>query len=411
MPPSLVNLRDLALAELQAYVQAQGGDVPLADEVTRRIFAALHKSPVGRTLTELQPHIVGLSRAMAARLDAGARFPTVEVIDRRASDDGFVKYLFRLEDGNEVEAVRIPLPDAEVARAAKAERRAQGLGGLHPLPTAKFTICVSSQVGCALACGFCATGKLGGRRSLSTAEILAQVRVIADEAPHPVRGVVFMGMGEPFLNYEAVIRAGYILSHPAGFGISAKSVSISTAGVVPAIQRFTEERHPFRLLFSLGAPNSHERRRIMPIEERWPLPSLMDAIRAYADASRQRVTLAYVLIGGVNTLPRHARELGALLAGLKGRLNLIDVIDPSGVFQPPDAEELAAFRAALDRDVGLPVVRRYSGGKDIEAACGNLSASRRGGAALGEEPGQADLPDVSEAAERRPQVPSLPIVS
>jgi len=393
-PRSPINLRDLSCAELAEHFATQVGDVRLGSEVVRRIFAALHRTPGHRTLQELQPGIVGLSRPLAARLEEGARFPAITVIDKRASDDGFVKYLFRLEDGYEVEAVRIPLPDADVARAAKAERRAQGLGGLHPLPTAKYTICVSSQVGCALACDFCATGKLGGTRSLSTGEILAQVRAIADEAPHPVRGVVFMGMGEPFLNYDAVIRAGYILSHPAGFGISAKSVSISTAGVVPAIRRFTEEKHPFRLLFSLGAPTSEERRRIMPIEERWPLPDLMAAIRAYAEASRQRVTLAYVLIGGVNTLPRHARALGVLLAGLKARLNLIDVIDPSGVYQPPDAEELEAFRAALDRDVGVPVVRRYSGGKDIEAACGNLSASRRGGAPVPPEapPSRSSLP-------------------
>ena len=141
----------------------------------------------------------------------------------------------------------------------------------------------------------------------------------------------------------------------------------------------------------------------MPIEERWPLDTLMAAIRAYAEKSRQRVTLAYVLIGGVNTLPRHARALGELLAGLKGRLNLIDVIDPSGVYQPPDAEELSTFRAALDREVGLPVVRRYSGGRDIEAACGNLSASRRGGVTL------ADAAPSELAA--RPTAHSLPVIS
>ena len=167
----------------------------------------------------------------------------------------------------------------------------------------KYVVCVSSQAGCALACDFCATGRLGAIRSLRTWEILAQIRQVAAEADHPVRGVVFMGMGEPFLNYDNVLRAANILCEPSGMAISAKAITISTAGVVPMIRRFTAEGHRFRLIVSLGAPTSDERLPLMPIERRWPLPELMDAVRTYATSLSSRVTLAYVGIGGRNLTP------------------------------------------------------------------------------------------------------------
>jgi len=148
---------------------------------------------------------------------------------------------------------------------------------------------------------------------------------------------------------------------------------------VPSIRRFTAEGHRYRLIVSLGAPTSEERARLMPIERRWPLPELMAAVRDYAAASSERVTLAYVTIGGVNVSPAHARELAALVAGLKVKINLIDVTDETGQYHAPTADELQTFRAALAAHIRAPIVRRYSGGKDIGAACGTLAASRRGG--------------------------------
>jgi 23S rRNA (adenine2503-C2)-methyltransferase len=176
------------------------------------------------------------------------------------------------------------------------------------------------------------------------------------------------------------MRAARIFSHPAGSAIAAKAISISTAGVVPMIERYIDERQPFRLIFSLGAPSSAERAEIMPIENRWPLSELIPALRAYGESSRQRVTIAYVAIGGVNTSPEHARQLGRMLSGIRVKLNLIDVIDRTGKYRAPTADEMATFRAALDQELGAPVVRRYSGGGDIGAACGTLSGSRSGGA-------------------------------
>jgi 23S rRNA (adenine2503-C2)-methyltransferase len=366
-----VNLRNLDRDELRAAVAPLG--VPA--DVAARLFAHVHRD--GAAGVE-DGAVRGLSKVATRALGEVTEWPDLEILERRRAADGFVKYLFRTPDGHAIEAVRIPLPAPADARALKERRRAGEAASLEALPTAKYTLCVSSQVGCALACDFCATGRLGGVRSLKTWEILAQHRLIAAEADRPIRGVVFMGMGEPLLNYENVIRAARIFSDPAGPAIGAKAISISTAGVVPAIRRFTAEGHRYRLLVSLGAPTSEQRRVLMPIENRWPLPELMDAVRAHVAATGQRIPIAYVAIGGVNTSPQHARDLAALVSGVRVKINLIDVVDETGQYRPPTSDELATFRDALDA-LGAPVVRRYSGGKDIAAACGTLAASRAGG--------------------------------
>jgi 23S rRNA (adenine2503-C2)-methyltransferase len=368
--PERLNLRDLDAASLRAAVARHGVD----EVVARRIFSRVHRH--GATTLD---GVEGLSRAARLTLARDLELPDLEVIERRRAADGFVKYLFRLSDGPAVEAVRLPLPDPADARALKLRRQQGQAGALEALPVGKYVVCVSSQAGCALACDFCATGRLGAIRSLRTWEILAQIRQVAAEADRPVRGVVFMGMGEPFLNYENVIRAAGILCEPAGLAISAKAITISTAGVVPMIRRFTAEGHRFRLIVSLGAPTSEERLPLMPIERRWPLPELMDAIRAYAASQGgSRVTLAYVGIGGHNLTPRHARQLIALTQGLRVKISLISVQDDTGRYAPPTEEEVAAFRDEMST-AGIPVVRRYSGGSEIGAACGTLSASQKGG--------------------------------
>jgi 23S rRNA (adenine2503-C2)-methyltransferase len=368
-----VNLRDLDRDELRDAVAPLG--VPA--DVAARVFARVHRDGAASLA---HGEVRGLSKDAAAALAARAEWPDLEILERRRAADGFVKYLFRLPDGHAIEAVRIPLPAPADARALKARRREarESIAALEALPTAKYTLCVSSQVGCALACDFCATGRLGGVRSLKTWEILAQHRLVAAEADHPVRGIVFMGMGEPLLNYENVMRAARVLCDPAGPAIAARAISISTAGVVPMIRRFTAEGHRYRLLVSLGGPTSEQRRALMPIEGRWPLPELMDAVRAHAAATGQRVPLAYVAIGGVNTSPADARALAALVEGVRVKINLIDVVDDTGRYRPPTPEELGTFRDALDA-LGAPVVRRYSGGKDIAASCGTLAATRAGG--------------------------------
>jgi 23S rRNA (adenine2503-C2)-methyltransferase len=277
--------------------------------------------------------------------------PRLEVIRRRTDPaDGFTKYLFALPDGLRVEAVRIPIFDTH------------------------YVVCVSSQVGCAMACDFCATGRLGFARNLQVWEMVDQVLAIGEAADRPVRGVVFMGMGEPFLNYERVIDAARILSTPAGPAIAAKAISISTVGLVPAIRRYTEEGHPYRLVVSLTSAIPDKRVSVMPVEDRHPLPELIDAVRDYARLRRRRVMLAYVVIRGFNTGIEDARALADLVKGIPVKIDLIDVSDATGRYQPPTADELSRFRDHL-QVVGAPIARRYSGGRNVEGACGMLAGT------------------------------------
>jgi 23S rRNA (adenine2503-C2)-methyltransferase len=285
--------------------------------------------------------------------------PVLSVLERRTSaGDGFEKFLFAAPDGARFESVLIPL-------AHRQEDR-------------KAVVCVSSQSGCAMGCTFCATGRLGFSRHLEVWEIVAQVAQLRRESPFPVRGVVFMGMGEPLLNLDAVLQAARIFSEPCGLAISAKAITLSTVGIVPAILRLARERQPYRLIVSLTSADPDKRRRVMPVEARYPLSTLRDALAAYHAATGRRMTLAWTLIAGFNTSEEDAQQLADWVGELPVQLDLIDVNDATGRFAPPDDAERNAFRDALRRHLAAPVVRRYSGGKDIEAACGMLAAQLRG---------------------------------
>jgi 23S rRNA (adenine2503-C2)-methyltransferase len=350
-------LNDLTATQLAAAVAPLG--VPA--DVARRLFSQVHRE--GAPAVPVRERVRGLSLAHAARLaEAGASARRLEIVTRRRSAaDGFVKYLLRTPDDKLVEAVLIPLPAGPDTRPEK------------------YSLCISSQVGCALACRFCATGRMGFDRNLATWEIVDQVARVRDDlvagaAPAaPIRGLVFMGQGEPFLNYERVIAAAQILSDPSGFAIDARKITISTAGIVPAIRRYTAEGHKFRLAISLTSARPGERRWLMPIEQTHDLDALLAAAREYHAAAGGRVMLEYVMISGVNVGEADAAALIERLAGLPVRLNLIDVNDATGRFAPPTAEELSRFRAWL-APLGQPVVRRYSGGKDVDGACGMLAA-------------------------------------
>jgi 23S rRNA (adenine2503-C2)-methyltransferase len=302
---------------------------------------------VPATLTEVSPRVL-------ERVRQATRIPRLTRLEKVVSPtDGFAKYLFRGLGPEPFEAVRIPL--------------------LHRPGDEKYVVCVSSQVGCALGCVFCATGRMGFQRNLATWEIVDQVCHIRDDSPYPVRGVVFMGMGEPLLNYERVMHAAAILSEPCGLAINARAITISTVGVVPMIRRFTAERRPYRLVVSLTVATSEKRRQLLPIEQTLPLPELMAAVREYQEVSGSRVMLAWTMLRGINTSPEDARALAELTAGMPVKIDLIDVNDATGQFVPPDATELKIFRDALNTALSMPIVRRYSGGKDVHGACGMLA--------------------------------------
>jgi 23S rRNA (adenine2503-C2)-methyltransferase len=296
-----------------------------------------------------------ISASWLERVRQHLHIPELALADRRASPaDGFVKYLFAAPDGTRFETVLIPL--------------------VHRPDDPKAVVCVSTQAGCAMGCAFCATGRMGFARNLETWEIVAQVAQIRRDTALPVRGVVFMGMGEPLLNYEAVIQAAQIFSEPSGLAISAKAITLSTVGIIPAIRRFTREGHAFRLVVSLTSADPAKRRSVMPVEATHPSDELRAALADYHAATGRRITLAWTLIAGFNTGEEDARQLGAWVGDLPVQIDLIDVNDATGAFTPPGDAERNAFRDALRLHLAAPVIRRYSGGKDIQAACGMLAA-------------------------------------
>jgi 23S rRNA (adenine2503-C2)-methyltransferase len=344
MPMSII-LKNLTADEIHAGLAHAG--------VTPRLARQIQAAAVWQGKLPAGPGISVKVMNEVRRLTA---MPRLELINKVVSPrDGFAKYLFRGEWPDPFEAVRIPL--------------------LHRKDDPKYVVCVSSQVGCALGCAFCATGRMGFRRDLAVWEIVDQVAAIRADSAHPVRGVVFMGMGEPLLNYDAVIQAARILSEPCGLAISGKAITISTVGIVPGIRRFTAEKHPYRLLVSLNFADPVQRRALMPVERDHPTPDLIQALREYHQATGRRVTLAWVMLAGINTREQDVRQLAELTRGLPVKLDLVDVNDPGDRFRPPSAEELSAFRDILRAELGAPVARRYSGGRDIQAACGMLAGN------------------------------------
>ena len=263
---------------------------------------------------------------------------------RQVSSDGTEKFLWILADGEAIESVLIP----------EGKRR---------------TLCISSQAGCALGCVFCATGRMGFRRNLSVAEIAGQVRelMLAAGAPKPTN-VVFMGMGEPLLNWDAVDPTLTILNQPDGFGIGARHITVSTVGILPSLAKLARRPEQFRLALSLHAPTAALRRELMPIEKKYKLPDVMDALQQF----RRRVTLEYVLIGGKNDTLENADQLAALAQPTGALVNLLP-LHPGGASDllPTNRARMIAFERRL-KSRGVEAVLRRSRGLDISAACGQL---------------------------------------
>jgi 23S rRNA (adenine2503-C2)-methyltransferase len=214
------------------------------------------------------------------------------------------------------------------------------------------------------------------RRNLGSWEIIDQLRHArrtAREQSRRITGVVFMGMGEPFLNFQNVINAADWMRQPLENAISGKAITVSTVGLVREIERFTDLKLPFRLSISLGAATDEKRAKLVPVAARTPITRVLEAARRHALARGERVNLAYVCISGENVGEEDAKALGAVIGNTPVRLDLIDVTDTSGKYQPPSAAELKAFRDALAVYVKQPVARRYSGGADIRASCGSLA--------------------------------------
>jgi 23S rRNA (adenine2503-C2)-methyltransferase len=315
--------------------------------------------------------VPGLSKRVALELSRRTRLARLRVVDFRASAiDPFAKFLFEAPDGARFEAVRIPL-----------ERP-------------RWSVCVSSQVGCPIGCLFCATGRMGLQRSLEAWEMVEQVLAVRAASPErPVTGVVFQGQGEPFLNYDAVLAAIDVLRDPCGGRIGSDRISLSTVGLPALIDRYTDEGHPYRLILSLTSTRDDRRQQLIP-RARHAVADLAQAMRRHARRHRGVVHVAWVLVAGVNTGVEEADGLAQLFPDVPLRVSLIDVNDVSGPYRPPAPAERQAFMDALATR-GIAFVRRYSGGTDILAACGTLASTACGGRPLLE----------AQPAERRPHSP------
>jgi 23S rRNA (adenine2503-C2)-methyltransferase len=290
--------------------------------------------------------MTNVPRALREELQDAVPFSSLTVEDEAVAADGTVKALFRTADGHPVEAVLM--------------RYRQG----------RRSVCVSSQSGCPLTCTFCATGQMRFGRNLKTWELLDQV--LHFRRIEPVDHLVFMGMGEPFLNYDAVIAAAARLPE---IGITHRRTTISTVGWMPGLTRFVDEvEEPIRLAISIHAAESGLRSELMPVNDRYPLPSVLEECRRYFELRHRRVFVEYVMLGGVNDSPGHAQELSALLDPKVFKVNLIPY-NPTGMYDGSSREAIAAFKAVLDR-ARIPATVRLTRGRDIAAACGQLAATR-----------------------------------
>ncbi|GAC1601532.1 MAG: 23S rRNA (adenine(2503)-C(2))-methyltransferase RlmN [Myxococcales bacterium] len=343
---------------------AKLGHLGVDDALGRKLLAAA----VSRGEPDLAS-VRGVAKARLAAIDRETTAAPLRVVGRETGPDGFCKYLFELDGGDRVEAVRIPVPceapGADVSAYAGKEK--------------KYIVCVSSQAGCALACSFCATGALGFSRNLLAHEIVGQVLAVRAEAERPVHGVVFMGMGEPFLDYDSVLRAARILCHHSGAQIGGRSITLSTADIVPVIRRFTAERHEFRLVVSLTQATPQKLLALMPIEGVHPTADLVAALHDHARARRTRVLVEYVLLGGVNDSVDDARALAGLLDPALVKLDLIDVNGGVGGYRRASPQARSAFLDVLAA-ARMPFGIRYSGGQEVQAGCGQLAAQRQGAA-------------------------------
>jgi 23S rRNA (adenine2503-C2)-methyltransferase len=339
----MLNLLDLAPSEaervLREFAVAHGEKPYRGSQVVPHLW----QKPVG-SFAEM----TDLPAAFRELLAQHFTLPRLPLLTQQQSTDGTRKFLFKMADGQSIETVAIPDGD-------------------------RMTFCISSQVGCALQCAFCATGAMGFARNLAVHEIAGQVRELALLDP-PVRAtnIVFMGMGEPLMNWKAVDVVLTILNDPKGFEIGARHITVSTVGVLPGIIALGERREQFRLALSIHAPTDELRATLMPVNTKYPLA---DVIKAAAEFDR-RVTFEYVMLGGVNDAPQHADQLAALAKRCGAFVNLIP-LHPGGAmgFTPTTPEAIAKFARRI-RNVGVEIAIRKSRGMDIAAACGQLRVER-----------------------------------
>lgn len=341
-------IQSLSLDELSQFLVSQG-EQPFR---AKQIFKWIYEKKVCDW-----DKMTDLNKGLRDKLKASFKIASIHQKKTESSLDGeTIKFLWELEDGKRVESVLICAPD-------------------------RRTVCVSSQVGCPARCAFCASGREGLLRNLKTTEIFEQVYHIdrfLHEKGERVSHVVFMGMGEPFENYDNVIKSIHLINDPLRLGISQRRITVSTVGVVEGIRRFTGENLSVNLVLSLHAPNQHIRKKIIPYARKYPLEDILDAMRDFSKESRRDITYEYTLMAGINDAPEHAEELASLLRGQQCSVNLIPYNPVPGLhLKRPEKESIESFRSILASS-GVVATWRYTKGKDIAAACGQLALKEQG---------------------------------
>jgi 23S rRNA (adenine2503-C2)-methyltransferase len=332
-PPHLLGM---TRKELQSLVESLGQSGfrgrQIADWLYKRNVASIDE-------------MTDLPAAFRAQVAQGAVLYRDTILDQIKSPDGTTKFLLELEDQQRIESVLLPYEE-------------------------RVSVCVSTQVGCAMACEFCATGIGGFIRDLTAGEIVDEVLTLQRESARRISHVVYMGMGEPLLNYDNVVKSLHLLNDEVGIGM--RHITVSTVGITSRIQKLAHDKLQITLAVSLHAPNDEVRTRIMPIAARYPLKGLIEACREYAEETRRRITFEYLLIRDVNDAPAQARELVVLLKGLLCNVNLIPYNAVEGVaLQRPTKGRVQGFRAILE-SAGIAVTQRLERGHSIAAACGQL---------------------------------------
>jgi 23S rRNA (adenine2503-C2)-methyltransferase len=339
-PTARLDLAELDLGALE-HAFAALGEPPFR---ARQVFGWLY----GRGVANVDD-MTDLPRALRAAVKENFVISTPTVQAHEQSTDGTEKFLLRLVDGREIESVFIP-------------------------DTPAMTFCISTQVGCAMACAFCLTGKMGLVRNLTAGEIAGQVRVLASRLhllDQPFN-IVLMGMGEPLHNYDETMKALRILADPHGLALPAKRVTLSTVGLLPALERLAKEAYMPNLAISLHAPDDALRGSLVPLNKKYGVAEIIAACRRFPLSKRRRITFEYVMLAGVNDRPEDARRLAKLVAGVKSKVNLIPLNPAAGIpFERPSDESVDRFAAIL-AERGVTVSVRKSRGRDIRAACGQL---------------------------------------
>ncbi len=342
IPSEKIDLKNLSLSELTELLGSFGKERYRTVQILRWLYQKSAQS---------FDEMTNLSKRFRQELSQVSYISSLHPARVEQAEDGTKKFLFQLDDGNRIESVLIP-------------------------DKARLTLCLSTQVGCALGCRFCLTGKLGWKRDLTTSEILNQILAVKRTLPEKlsITNIVLMGMGEPLANYENAMKALALMVHPEAFKFSSRRITLSTAGLLPRLEQLSKERISFCLAISLNATDEETRSYLMPVNRRYSLNKILKLCQNFPLRPRSRITFEYVLLEGINDSPQDAKRLIRILRGIPSKVNLIPLNEAPGIpFKKPSDETVRRFQEIL-MEGGLTAIVRTSKGREISAACGQLQA-------------------------------------